>query len=841
MQHKTISSECSSSTPELIVPAGDWDCAKAAVENGADGIYFGLRSGLNARARAVNFSPEELPELMTYLRRRGVKGYLTLNTLLFPEELEAAEASIRLAAASGVDAIIVQDLGMLRLAKQVCPSLPLHASTQMTLGSAECIAQVVPLGVSRVVLPRELSLEEIAEIHRQTPIELEVFVHGALCISYSGQCMASLALGGRSGNRGQCAQACRLPYELMVSDLGGKSGPNSFVDEKKYLFSPCDLAAFDLLPEMIAAGVTSLKIEGRLKGAEYVAVVTSFYRRAVDEAAAGRRADFTQEEIAELEAAFSRGFSHGWLDGPNHQTLVAGDSSTKRGVLLGEVLGVHGDRVRIALATAVRRGMGVVFEGGREIGEEQGGRIYEIFSEGRSLDGDVGQGEVELAFRHDSLDFSNISVGQKVWKTDDPQLSKKWRQLTQNEDPRRRVPLDLSIEATAGEKLKISGRTATGAICRLESPEVLKEAEKHPLSEETLRTQLGRLGGSIYELQKLDAKIVGRPMIPFSELGKLRRTMIEQLNASLAQAEPREVFSGSGVKFLRKDLTHTALPPGPSPQGRGEALTSIAPQLHILCRSLEQIAVATACGADGVIADFRDVESYAEAIRIARQAGCTILLASLRIHRPGDVDGFASLEKHKPDGILARNLAAIAYFNEKKTPVVADFSLNAVNEAAVGELLREGASRVTMAYDFRRQSLGKLLDTVPPQSLEVIVHSHVPLFHTVHCLFCGELSTGSDASNCGRPCRKHNVHVRDRMGVEHVLLSDSDCRNTLFHAQPQSLAENVPEMLQGGVRHFRVELLEEEPVEIRRLVEIHRDLLAGKITGWDARQQSRGG
>ncbi len=211
MPDRTIVEHPKRKAPELIAPAGDWDCAKAAVENGADGIYFGLRSGINARARAVNFAPEEFPELMTYLRRRGAKGYLTLNTLVFPEEWAAAEAAIRLAATAGADAIIVQDLGLLRLAHHVCPSLPLHASTQMTLGSAECIAQTVPLGVSRVVLPRELSLAEIAQIRRQTDVELEVFVHGALCISYSGQCLASLALGGRSGNRGQCAS---VPAEI---------------------------------------------------------------------------------------------------------------------------------------------------------------------------------------------------------------------------------------------------------------------------------------------------------------------------------------------------------------------------------------------------------------------------------------------------------------------------------------------------------------------------------------------------------------------------------------------------------------------------------------------------
>jgi putative protease len=256
--------------------------------------------------------------------------------------------------------------------------------------------------------------------------------------------------------------------------------------------------------------------------------------------------------------------------------------------------------------------------------------------------------------------------------------------------------------------------------------------------------------------------------------------------------------------------------------------------LHVLCRSLEQLEIATASGVSGAIADFRDVARSAAAIHIAQAAGCPISLATPRIHRPGDSEGFARLEEFQPDGILARNLAAIAYFAAKKLPVVADFSLNAANELTVCELLRRGARRVAMAYDLRRQSLGKLLESVPPQSIEVILHSHVPMFHTAHCLYCAELSTGRNSSDCGRPCRNHRVRLRDRLGVEHVLTADADCRNTLYHANARSAAEIVPELLQNGVRHFRLELLEEDSAQTRQLIETYRELLAGRISGRDA-------
>ena len=248
--------------PELLAPAGDWDCVRAAIENGADAVYFGLDTGFNARARAANFPLADLPRLLATLHRRGLKGYATLNTLVFSDEWSRFEQVIVAVAEAGVDAVLVQDVGAARLIRAICPDLPMHASTQMTLTSAESIALAEQLGMERVVVARELSVDEIVAIRRQTAMPLEVFVHGALCVAYSGQCLTSESLGGRSANRGQCAQACRLPYDLVCDDKDVDLG------DRKYLLSPQDLAAFQLTPELIAAGVASLKIEGRLKTPE---------------------------------------------------------------------------------------------------------------------------------------------------------------------------------------------------------------------------------------------------------------------------------------------------------------------------------------------------------------------------------------------------------------------------------------------------------------------------------------------------------------------------------------------------------------------------------------------
>src|SRR5436190_15382484 len=418
------------SRPELLAPAGDWDCVRAAIENGADAVYFGLDSGFNARARAKNFQVDDLPRLMVELHRRGLKGYVTLNTLVFTSELAEVDRLVRQIAAAGVDAVLVQDLGLVRLIRAICPDLPIHASTQMTMTSSQNIAAAEEMGVSRVVLARECSLDEIRRIRRETQMPIEVFVHGALCVAYSGQCLTSESLGGRSANRGQCAQACRLPYDLVCD------GSDVDLGEQKYLLSPQDLAAYDLIPQLIEAGVCSFKIEGRLKTPEYVANIVRHYRQAIDAALASQPIHFTPRDVEEMELSFSRGFSPGWLGGCDHKMLVPATSSSKRGVLLGHVRAAGKGRVIVALADrAVKRGDGLAFDCGRPVDDEQGGRIYEVFQGSRSLTEPISRGLVELAFAHGALNFDEIQPGMQVWKNDDPELTSRLRKSFSGADP----------------------------------------------------------------------------------------------------------------------------------------------------------------------------------------------------------------------------------------------------------------------------------------------------------------------------------------------------------------------------------------------------------------------
>lgn len=803
--------------PELLAPAGDRLCIAAAVENGADAVYFGLECGFNARARAANLHLDDLPEIMAGLRERGVRGYVTLNTLVFSSELATVEAVVVRLTEAGVDAALVQDLGLVRLVRAISPDLTIHASTQMTLTSAECIRVAEQLGVERVVLARELSIREIRKIHQQTDVELEAFVHGALCVAYSGQCLTSESLGGRSANRGQCAQACRLPYDLVCDGDDVDLGP------VKYLLSPQDLAAYQLIPDLVDAGVHSFKIEGRLKTPEYVANITQHYRRALDAAAAGRPVDVTQHDVREMEMSFSRGFSPGWLNGCDHKMLVPGLSSAKRGVLLGSVREIRGRRVVVTLANrdfSVAPGDGVVFEGDREHGEDQGGRIYEVTPRGS---------DVELGFARDAIHTCRLHAGQQIWKTDDPRLTAKLRKSFSGGRPLRRVPLDLDVDAVVGCPLQIAGRAENGATCLVESPAPLAAARKHPLTADVLQQQLGRLGGTVYELRYVTARIDGQPMVPLSVLGQMRRAIVAQLEASARTRPPRRMLPLDGARLSLSLCANSAGgAPGASP-----------PQLRVLCRTLEQLQAAVDCGIDSTIVDFQDIRQYRTAVALAQAAGSEVLLATPRIQKPDETGIFRAMAKHEADGFLVRNLAAMAFCREQQIPFVCDYSLNVANLWSVDWLKSYGAQRVTASYDLNRDQLLELVSAVPPAWLEVVIHQHMPMFHMEHCVFCAVLSPGTNKTNCGRPCDEHLVQLRDRIGMEHVLQADVGCRNTLFNAVPQSAAEVVPMLLARGVRDYRIELLASSGRESQQLIGLYQQLLAGDVTGKHVWQQLR--
>jgi putative protease len=801
--------------PELMAPAGDWDCARAAVENGADAIYFGLER-FNARMRADNFRTADLPRLMDYLHRRGVKGYVAFNILVFANEMAEAEGWLRTLMAAGVDAALAQDVGICRLIRRLSPDFPIHASTQMTITSAAGVEFARELGCQRVVLARECSLKEISALAAPAAgpaaLPVEVFAHGALCVAYSGQCLTSEALGGRSANRGECAQACRMPYDLLCD---GRQVP---LGDRRYLLSPRDLAGLDVLPELLRAGVAALKIEGRLKSPEYVANITHIYRRALDELAARPEARPAADGSTRynMEMAFSRGLHTGWLGGTNNQALVHARFGKKRGVYLGAVGRVEGRRVFLRLEGPLKPGDGIVFDSGRPDEEEEGGRVYE-------LEPAAGPGAAALSFGRGDVNFSRIHPGDKVWKTSDPELDRKLRRSFAGAKPHFRRRLDMEALGGAGQPLRLIGRDEPGHVVQLDSAMPLAPAQKQPLTTERLRGQLGRLGGTPFALGNLRNGLRGEVILPMSELNRLRRELADEMERLRAQP-PRWTLNPPA-------------PQGPLPRpAAAPRRAATAAQLFVLVRDMPQLEAAIAAGPPLIYCEFEDPKKYREAVARVRARpsapgpGPEIFAAPPRVFKAGEEWILKQVRSCEADGYLLRNYDHLRFFADSRR--VADFSFNVANELSAEYFKnRFGLERLTASYDLNITQLEALLGAAPPEWFEITLHQHMPMFHMEHCLFCAFLTQGTDYTNCGRPCDKHKVELRDRVGLEHPLKADAGCRNTVFNGRAQTGAEYAGRLMDLGARHFRIEFVNETAEEVAATIGKYRALLDGKLGG----------
>ena len=807
---------------ELLSPAGNWDCARAAVAAGADAIYFGLPK-FNARLRADNFTEEDLPELMAYLHKHGVKGFVAMNTLIFTDELEAAERQLRLIAEAGVDALIIQDIGLAKMARTIAPDVELHASTQMTITSPEGLAFLETIfPMERAVLSRELSVREIEKFSgSNTPIE--VFVHGALCVAYSGQCLTSESLGQRSANRGECAQACRMPYEIVVD------GETRDLGEHRYLLSPQDLAAVDLIPDLVRAGVKSFKIEGRLKTPEYVAAVTRVYRKALDACPVAGTCSpspssghpvptITPEDKYALEMTFSRGLTTGWLAGTNHPYLTHGKFGKKRGPFLGTIIEAQNGWIRLNTPPSrqtppLKAGDGIVFDAGENRDLEQGASIWKIEND-----------RIIFHRTFSGINFDRIRPGVTLFKTADPALESEIRKFWQNAKPKiKKTPIHITLTGKPGEPLTVVSsfdvpRSAFDVRCSTTIP--LEPAANHPLTTETLEKQLSRLGDTPYELASLENQIQGDCHLPLSALNQLRRDLVS--NLSKIQNPKSSIINRQSPPTT----TQALFPPITDHPAVGTT------KLSVLTRTLPQLEAALEAGIPEIYCDFEDPRRYKEAVETTRGTTSKIVLATPRILKPGETGYLKLIERAEPDGLLLRNLAALHYYKDRSDLVkIGDFSLNVANPITA-KLLRESArlDRLTVSYDLNISQVLHLLAETPPGWMELTLHQHMPMFHMEHCVFCVFLSSGTTYKDCGRPCEKHTVHLRDRVGQLHRLQADVGCRNTLFNGRAQTGARFLPQLLGSGLRHFRIELLDEDQTDALSTIRSYLDLLSGKIS-----------
>lgn len=799
--------------PEVMAPAGHWPQMNAAIEAGADAIYFGLQH-FSARAK-VGFDMNELPDAMRLMHQRGVRGYLTFNTLVFEHELHEATRALEQIAAAGVDAIIVQDVAVAKMAHEIAPDMEIHGSTQMSITSAEGVAFARQFGVSRVVLARELSIPEIADIRRQTDVALEMFVHGALCVSYSGQCFSSEAWGGRSANRGQCAQACRLPYELIVDDV------HRPLADARYLLSPGDLYALPEMPEIIKLGISSLKIEGRYKDADYVALTTAAYRKAVDEAWAGLPLSISPAEKLQLEQVYSRGLGPWFVQGTNHQTVVNGRSPRHRGVLAGQVTKVFSNGIvvlpdaHIARHAPLKPGDGVVFDAAdwRSPQEaEEGGRIYEIFS--------VNAQQIELRFAHGAVHGDRIRPGDLVWRSNNPDLDKLAKPYLQPAAPVHKQLVNVSIVLRENTPVRTSWSLAARPelSVQIDSELPVSRAERQPAGETQLRAQLGRLGNSPYALAELKLDVAGSPFVPNGLLNDVRRRAVEQLSVLQGNNPHWKIVPGAQV--LQANLQPPAVPSRIN-----------TPRLHLLVRTTEQLDAAIAARPSSITLDYLDLYGLRPAVEKVQAAGVTARVASPRVLKPNEQRVVNFLLRLNCE-IVVRSAGLLQALQQPDAELavpklIGDFSLNAANSIAARMFLDQGLARITPTHDLNAAQIAALVRDVGADRTEVVVFHHLPVFHTEHCVFCRFMSRGTSHLDCGHPCETHKLALRDAQGRAHPVMADVGCRNTVFGAQAQDASAHLPMLQHAGVLHYRLEFVHETAAQVADVSEAWSRAISG--------------
>lgn len=772
----------------------------AAIHNGADAIYVGMPH-FNARGRTTDFEVKDLKEMIDTCHLYGVRVNLAFNVVIYQEEIADVVKLLKEVLPLAPDALIIQDIGLAKLVREMAPEQIIHGSTQMTVTNHEAMSLLSDLKIKRFVLGREVSLPEMRAIKEKTDCELEVFVHGALCVAYSGQCFTSESIGGRSANRGQCAQSCRLEYEMIID------GHKKEMGDLKYLVSPKDLCGIAEIPELLNIGIESFKVEGRLKTAEYVASTAKNYREAIDHAIQGRQLSKVEIESAKTEMGltYSRGFFSGWLHGVDHQKLVDGTFGAHRGVEIGFVSRVKTKTVIVEVNyPQLKNGDGILIAGAiRGKKTEVGGNLYGVKKIGEKL--------FELTFGKD-FSVANIQSGFLVYFNHDAIIEKKLTLSYSDKNSKKRIPITISVEALIGSPLKVTASDGENIVfVTSEADELVEQSKASPLTKWNLSEELGALGGTCFILDELSLSAKKPFYIHQKILKKLRRAFTEELMVKRVSRE--------GLIILE-----TALP----------VITPLVKnqiKLNIMLREINQVtdfleffeSIGDTLGV--VYLDYEFGKGYAESVSMLKGKGIKVGIATTRILKPDEYYNFKIIERANPDIILCRNLGAVSYFQDKNFELRGDFSLNVTNSMTANYLFTKKLSTLCASYDLSSQQLMGLVGHTEASRIEVTTHQYMPSFHMEHCVFAAFMSTGSSFKDCGKPCEKHRLELKDQFGNHHQIKADQECRNTMFNAVPQSAAKLIPSLIENGVSELRFEALYERGAELTKKILGYKELI----------------
>lgn len=777
--------------PELLAPAGGLEQLKAAVYHGADAIYFGGQR-FSARAKATNFTREELVAARILTRRRGVRMYCAINTLLFADEMEEALAYIAWLDALGIDALIIQDLGLLSLVRKHFPGMEIHSSTQMSIENHYGLDILKDLGVARAVLPRETSLEDL-RLLKDHGIETEIFVHGAICICFSGQCLMSSMIGGRSGNRGACAQPCRLKYTLLDQDTG-----EVLREEMASLLSPKDMMLLPHMKELISLGVDSFKIEGRMKTPEYVATVVRHYRKAIDEAMEGRSYEPSDQAQGEIAQVFSRDFTDAYLRGESGSSLMNVNKPNHRGVLLGRVRQASRGRAEVLLKASLH------LHDKLSVWTTKEGRVSFTADRIESMEGkslEVGKaGEQVVLFLP-----KPVNRDDRVFRVESVALKEKVAEENASLDEEVLVGLSALLKGVPGESPVLYLEDEDGFRSQASHEYILQEAIAHPLTEESFREQM-RLGGTGFRLREV-AFEASNVMLPKSILNQLRREAVRILQE------------------LREEALQAAVIPYRYPAMEMEGPLELSIQVDTVDK-LRGLGELPFHRIHYPLMNFRGQGSSHKALMDFLAEGNKVnqklILELPRIFREEELPQVEeAVAKTKPyvRGYRAHTLDGIGLLRSQGIhEILGDASLNITNPDAYAFFM-EGMGLQGSEYS-KELNLSQLAGLDRRGQLQLFGRGELMVLE--HCLIGSELGKGA--------CRKRQYALKDRMDAEFPIRADDMGKNHIFNSKTLMLAEEAEELRNIGYGSFFLNFTGYGLDEARTIAGLYLDMLEGRIS-----------
>lgn len=800
--------------PEILAPAGDFQAFVAAVENGADAVYIGGKV-LSARAFAGNFDEDEMAKAVEYAHLRGVRVYVTVNILVDNSEITDAVSYVKTLYDLGVDGLIIQDLGLAFVIHQVLPRMNLHGSTQMIIHNGEGARFIQEMDFKRVVLARELSLEDIAQINKETSLEMEIFVHGALCISYSGQCLMSSLIGGRSGNRGKCAQPCRMTYTLV--DEKGQPATDEKIGD--HLLSPRDLNTLEILPEICQTGVRSLKLEGRMKRPEYVATVVRIYREALDRYKDDpEHFEVNTQELKELTQIFNRDFTHGYLLGHSGRDLMSYQRPNNRGTRIGRIDEIQnqGQMATIKLDEGIRIGDGLeiwVTKGGR-----QGFVVDQIISNGRSLRSAAPGEKVSINIT------GQPRVGDRVFKTHDVKLI----ETAQNSYlyPQKLIGVKFHLTAHLGKPIHILATDEEGYQGRFTSEYIVEKAMKRPADEESVKKQLNRLGGTAFYLKELLLDLDEGVMLPASELNNARRHVID-----LIKQQKLERYAYPPVPNREvMDKFHQLIPAKKESRIRKS-------ELSVRVGSLEGAKAAVEAGADRIYLSGENfqsqpkltMEQMKDIAQYSRQKGCEVVFALPSIFHPQERSAmYRMIERVGSlpiNAMLVNNMGGIQALKESgwDRRIYTDLGLNVFNDFSIDVLREKGIDLITLSLELNFAQIEKM--NFGPGKIECLVHGSLPMMINQYCALGSILGGKEGTKACSRPCQGKSFGLKDRMNLIFPVEVDQFCRMHLYNPKELSMLAHADKFLQLGIDSLRIEAQRYSPSAVLQVTQIYRQVI----------------